>query len=243
MGKTMTNLPVHNPGQEDLSGAHNPLVAVTSEATSTMPREKDVGLGDQPHNAGTPNKIEGVLIEDCDEDGGEGSDPPTRSFFQRRLEEQSRQFEQTFSREIKGILKGIRGYSAVHTRLLEVLVNNTQNIGYADQSRQPIPKSSSITAPLAETESAQLKMINLAKKGGLSSKMDDFVQNAETVSVDVIEVQRMIDSALKKGPKFPKFIHPYPAYEEKFEYPKGYKIPDFSLFAGESSLSSLEHVA
>ncbi|KAM1140989.1 hypothetical protein ACFX19_041712 [Malus domestica] len=48
---------------------------------------------------------------------------------------------------------------------------------------------------------------------------------------------------MKKGPKFPKFIHPYPAYMETFGYPKGFKIPDFSLFAGESSLSSLEHVA
>ncbi|XP_070677016.1 uncharacterized protein [Malus domestica] len=56
------------------------------------------------------------------------------------------------------------------------------------------------------------------------------------------EVQRMIDSAMKKGLKFPKFIHPYPAYMETFEYPKGFKIPDFSIFAGESSLSSLEHV-
>ncbi|KAM1067760.1 hypothetical protein ACFX2B_022777 [Malus domestica] len=53
----------------------------------------------------------------------------------------------------------------------------------------------------------------------------------------------MIDSAMKKGPKFPKFIHPYPAYVEQVEYPRGFKIPDFSLFAGESSLSSLEHVA
>ncbi|KAM1365445.1 hypothetical protein ACFX2F_043867 [Malus domestica] len=53
----------------------------------------------------------------------------------------------------------------------------------------------------------------------------------------------MIDSALKKRLKFPKFIHPYPAYVEKFEYPKGFKIPDFSLFDGESSLSSLKHVA
>ena len=53
----------------------------------------------------------------------------------------------------------------------------------------------------------------------------------------------MIDSALKKGPKFPKFIHPYLEFVEHFEYPKGFKIPDFSLFAGESSLSSLEHVA
>ncbi|KAM1179154.1 hypothetical protein ACFX2G_018760 [Malus domestica] len=53
----------------------------------------------------------------------------------------------------------------------------------------------------------------------------------------------MIDSAMKKGSKFPKFIHPYPAYVETFGYPKGFKIPDFSLFTGESSLSSLEHVA
>ncbi|KAM0976220.1 hypothetical protein ACFX2C_019160 [Malus domestica] len=48
---------------------------------------------------------------------------------------------------------------------------------------------------------------------------------------------------MKKGPKFPKFIHPYPAYVEQFEYPRGFKILDFSLFAGESSLSSLKHVA
>ncbi|KAM1195624.1 hypothetical protein ACFX2J_022083 [Malus domestica] len=53
----------------------------------------------------------------------------------------------------------------------------------------------------------------------------------------------MIDLAMKKGPKFPKFIHLYPAYVEQFEYPRGFKIPDFSLFAKESSLSSLEHVA
>ncbi|KAM2131052.1 hypothetical protein ACFX1Q_012620 [Malus domestica] len=57
------------------------------------------------------------------------------------------------------------------------------------------------------------------------------------------EVQRMIDSTMKKGPKFLKFIHLYPAYVEQFKYPRGFKIPDFSLFAGESSLSSLEHVA
>ncbi|KAM1504050.1 hypothetical protein TB1_000213 [Malus domestica] len=53
----------------------------------------------------------------------------------------------------------------------------------------------------------------------------------------------MIDSPLKKGPKFPKFIHSYLAYVWKFEYPKGFKIQDYSLFAGKSSLSSLEHMA
>ncbi|KAM1808208.1 hypothetical protein ACFX11_031121 [Malus domestica] len=59
----------------------------------------------------------------------------------------------------------------------------------------------------------------------------------------MIEVQKMIDSAMTKGPKFLKFIHPYPAYVEKFEYPKSFKILDFSLFTGESSLSLLEYVA
>ena len=95
----------------------------------------------------------------------------------------------------------------------------------------------------AEAGPARLKMVDLDKRGESSSRIDDFDPSMETTSVDVVEVQRMIDSALKKGPKFPKFIHPYPAYVEKFEYPKGFKIPDFSLFAGESSLSFLEHVA
>ncbi|KAM2571955.1 hypothetical protein TB1_006614 [Malus domestica] len=53
----------------------------------------------------------------------------------------------------------------------------------------------------------------------------------------------MIDLALKKGSKFLKFIHLYLAYVEKFKYSKGFMILDFSIFAGESSLSSLEHVA
>ncbi|KAM2888782.1 hypothetical protein FF1_012460 [Malus domestica] len=65
----------------------------------------------------------------------------------------------------------------------------------------------------------------------------------EATFVNMTEVKQMIDSTIKKRPKFLKFIHPYPAYVEKFEYPKGFKIPDFSLFAEESSLSSLEHVA
>ena len=125
----------------------------------------------------------------------------------------------------------------MHTRLLEAVVNNTQNIGYSDCFKQPILKNNSVSVSLAEAGPARLKMIDLDKRGGSSSRIDDFDPSVETTSVDVVEVQRMIDSALKKGPKFPKFIHPYPAYVEKFEYPKGFKIPDFSLFAGESSLS------
>ncbi|KAM2554636.1 hypothetical protein TB2_018739 [Malus domestica] len=89
----------------------------------------------------------------------------------------------------------------------------------------------------------RLKPIDLEKKGGSSSRTDGPDQRVEVTSVDITEVQQMIDSAMKKESKFPKFIHPYPAYMERFEYPKGFKIPDFSLFAGELSLSSLEHVA
>ena len=130
----------------------------------------------------------------------------------------------------------------MHTRFLEAVVNNTQNIGYSDRFKLPIPKNNSVSVSLAQAGSVRLKMIDLDKKGGLTSQIDDFDPSMETTSVDVVEVKRMIDSALKKWSKFPKFIHPYPAYVEKFEYPKGFKIPDFSLFAGESSLSSLEHV-
>ncbi|KAM1455459.1 hypothetical protein ACFXTO_004823 [Malus domestica] len=99
--------------------------------------------------------------------------------------------------------------------------------------------------PIVPTEPipAQLKPIDLEKGGGSNSRSDGTDQRVEATSVDMTEVQRTIDSAMKKGPKFPKFIHPYPAYVETFGYPKGFKIPDFSLFAGESSLSSLEHVA
>ncbi|KAM1787908.1 hypothetical protein ACFX11_038265 [Malus domestica] len=86
-------------------------------------------------------------------------------------------------------------------------------------------------------------MIDLEKMGGSSSKVDEFDRGAKTASVNMVEVQRIIDSTLKKGPKFPKFIYPYLAYVEKFEYPKGFRILDFNRFAGESSLSSLEHVA
>ena len=129
----------------------------------------------------------------------------------------------------------------MHTRLLEAVVNNTQHMGYSDRFKQPTPKSNFTPVLPVEARPARLKMAELDKKGASNSQTEEFDSGMET-SVDVVEVQRMIDSALKNGPKFPKFIHPYPAYVEKFEYPKGFKIPNFSLFDGESSLSFLEHV-
>ncbi|KAM2162672.1 hypothetical protein ACFX1Q_040436 [Malus domestica] len=177
--------------------AENPLSVVTPESTSTTRREKEVGLGGQLCGLEIPNKNTCVLnegiVEDCDEDGGEGSDPPTRSLL--------------------------------------------------DFSLQLPPKNNLLPVVQAELVLTRLKPIDLEKKGGSSSRTDGPDQRVEVTSVDITEVQWMIDSAMKKGPKFPKFIHPYPAYVERFEYPKGFKILDFSLFVEESSLSSLEHVA
>ncbi|KAM2085483.1 hypothetical protein ACFX1R_023155 [Malus domestica] len=98
MGKSATDLPVQSPGQE-VSHAQNPIVAVTPEAASVTYRENEVCLGTQPRNTEVPNRTACVFIkgimEDCDEDCDEGSDPQTRSFIRRRLDEQSRQVEQT----------------------------------------------------------------------------------------------------------------------------------------------------
>ncbi|KAM1682959.1 hypothetical protein ACFXTN_031177 [Malus domestica] len=97
IGKSTTNFPVQNPRQDDLSQAQNLPTAVTPEAASVTRQENEVCLNGQPHNAEIPNKTNVIfieeIVEDCDEDGGEGSDSPTRSFLRRRLEEQSREVE------------------------------------------------------------------------------------------------------------------------------------------------------
>ncbi|KAM1818727.1 hypothetical protein ACFX11_000494 [Malus domestica] len=115
--------------------------------------------------------VEG-LVEDCDENGDEASDPPYRSFLRRRFEEQSRQFEQMFSREVKSILKEILDNSAVHNRLLQVLVSKVHDIGLADRPRQLLLKNNSQPAIQSEIGSAWLKMIDIEKSGG-SSRISD----------------------------------------------------------------------
>ena len=236
MGKSVTVPILQNSGAEGSSPAQN-TAAMTSETLSTIRREKETSFGELPHT----EVLTPVTVEDCDEDGGEGSDPPTRSFLRRRLDEQSRSIEQTFSRGIDKLYNAISSAGERHGRLLEMLVDKVYEDRPLNVSRQIPPRTN---PPLVQAEPTPIhfKPIDLEKRGGTSSGSDG--SNREvTPPVDLGEVQRMIDSALKKGPKFPKFIHPYPAYVEQFEYPKGFKIPDFSLFAGESSLSSLEHVA
>ena len=126
MGKSTTDLPIQTPGQ-DLSQAQNPLIAITPEVTSATRRENEACPDGQPRNAEIPNKTTGVsiegIMEDCDEDGGDGSDPPTRSFLRRRLDEQSRQVEQTVSQKLNSLLEVIRRNGDTHTKLLELLVN------------------------------------------------------------------------------------------------------------------------
>ncbi|KAM1171369.1 hypothetical protein ACFX1T_021674 [Malus domestica] len=86
MGKSTIDLLVQSPGQK-VSHARNPIVAVTHKAASVTHRENEVCLGTQPRNAEIPNRTADVFIEeivkDCDKDGSEGSNPPTKSFLRR----------------------------------------------------------------------------------------------------------------------------------------------------------------
>ncbi|KAM1414864.1 hypothetical protein ACFX2I_006582 [Malus domestica] len=246
MGKSTADLPTQNIGHS-VPQAQNPISAVTPESTSVTRREREVNLDGQFRSLEIPDRNTCVLnegiIEDCDEDGGEGSDPPTRSFLRKRLDEQSWTVEQTFSRGIDKLHDVIRNTSEVQTKLLEILVSKVSDGRTFDLAQHLPPRNNLLPSAPAEPIPARLKPINLERGGGSNSRSNGSDQRVEATPVDMTEVQRMIDSAMKKRPKFPKFIHPYPAYVEQFEYPRGFKILDFSLFAGESSLSLLEHVA
>ncbi|KAM1944741.1 hypothetical protein ACFX15_012939 [Malus domestica] len=147
------------------------------------------------------------------------------------------------SRGIDKLHDVIRSTSKTQTKLLEILVSKV-NDGKSSDLFQHLPPKNNLSPIIpAESIPARLKLIDSEKGGGSNSRSGGSDHRVEAIPVDMTEVQRMINSAMKKWSKFPKFIHLYPAYVEQFEYPKGFKIPDFSLFAGESSLSSLEHVA
>ncbi|KAM2766143.1 hypothetical protein COP1_022091 [Malus domestica] len=230
MGKSTADVPIQNIGHS-VPHAQNPIRTVTPESTSATRREREVNLGGQFRSLEIPDMNTCVLnegiIEDSDEDGSEGSDPPTRSFLRKQLDKQSRTVEQTFSRGIDKLHDVIRNTSEAQTRLLEILVSKVSD-GKTFDLTQHLPQRNNLlpSAP-AESIPARLKPINLERGGGSNSRSDGSDQKVEATPVD---------SAIKKGPKFPKFIHLYPAYVEQFEYPRGFKILDFSLFTGESSL-------
>ena len=102
MGKSTTTPTVQNPWLEGSSQAQTTTV-VTPETSKGTRQEMEASFGETFRDTRILTKvtkgpvIEGV-VEDCDEDVDDASDPPTKSFLRRRLEEQSRQFEQTLSR-------------------------------------------------------------------------------------------------------------------------------------------------
>ncbi|KAM2593809.1 hypothetical protein TB1_042909 [Malus domestica] len=93
-----------------------------------------------------------------------------------------------FSREVKSILKEMSDNSAIHNKFLEVLVNKDHKGGLADPSKQPSLKNNPLPMIQVETGSTRLKMIDLEKSDGSSSRSDKFDQGAETTSVNMVEV-------------------------------------------------------
>ncbi|KAM2350182.1 hypothetical protein ACFX1X_013611 [Malus domestica] len=217
MGKSTADVPIQNIGHS-VPQAQNPISAVTPESTSATRREREVNLGSQFRSLEIPNRntctVNEGIIEDCDEDGGERSDPLTRTFLRKWLDEQSRTVEETFSRGIDKLHDVIRNTSEAQTRLLEILVSKVSD-GRTFHLAQHLPSRNNLlpSAP-AESIPARLKPIKLKRGGGSNSRSDGSDQRVEATHIDMTEVQRMINSAIKKGPKFPKFIHSYPAYVE-----------------------------
>ncbi|KAM0970870.1 hypothetical protein ACFX15_018288 [Malus domestica] len=154
----------------------NPLSAATPESTSATRREREVNLGGQLRGLEIPNRNTCVLnegiIEECDEDGGEGCDPPTRSFLRKRLDEQSRSVEQTFSRGIDKLHDAILSANDRQTKLLEMLVSKVGGSRPFELLQHCPPGNNPVPIVPVEPIPAQLKPINLEKGGGSNSRSD-----------------------------------------------------------------------
>ncbi|XP_068344173.1 uncharacterized protein [Pyrus communis] len=120
-------------------------------------------------------------MEDCDEDGGEGFDPPTRSFLRRRLDEQSWEVKQSNGQKMNNLLKAIQSNGDTQTRSLELLVNKAFEDGHVGQPRQ-LPFKNVLLQ--AEIGSARLQPIDLEKRRGSSSRADGHDQGMKTTSVN-----------------------------------------------------------
>ncbi|KAM2245632.1 hypothetical protein ACFXTI_006548 [Malus domestica] len=127
------------------------------------------------------------IVDDYDKDGGEGSDRPTRSFLRRRLDEQSRAVEQTFSRGIDKLHDVICSTSEVQNRLLEILVSKVCDDRSFDLSQQFPQRNNLLPIVQAEPIPTRLKPIDLEKKGRSSSRIDRPDQRMEvTVSICLV---------------------------------------------------------
>ncbi|KAM1686989.1 hypothetical protein FF1_034749 [Malus domestica] len=165
MGKSTADLQIQNVGH-NVPQAQNPISAVTPESTSATRRERE-NLGGQVRSLEIPDRNTCVLnegvIEDCDEDGGEGSDPPTRSFLRKRLDKQSRTVEQTLSRGIDKLHDVIRNSSEAQTRLLEILVSKVSDGRTFDLAQHLPPRNNLLSSAPAEPIPTRLRSIQLER--------------------------------------------------------------------------------
>ncbi|KAM2806873.1 hypothetical protein COP1_047452 [Malus domestica] len=166
MGKSTADLSNQSIGQS-VPQTQNPLSAVTPESTSATRREREVNLGGQLRGLEIPNRntcgLNEGIVEECDEDGGEGSDPPTRSFLRKRLDEQSRSVEQTFSRGIDKLHDVILNSNERQTRLLEMLVSKVSDSRPFDLLHHLPPGNNLLPIVPAEPILARLKQVDLEK--------------------------------------------------------------------------------
>ena len=82
MGKSVATHSNQNPGAEG-SLRTQPAAARTPEASKGTRSERETSVGELPRDPLAKITKEAMIegtVEDCDEDGDEGSDPPTRSF-------------------------------------------------------------------------------------------------------------------------------------------------------------------
>lgn len=60
---------------------------------------------------------------------------------------------------------------------------------------------------------------------------------------DIINIVQEIYGPMARGVQTPVYRKPYPEYIDRIELPRGIKLPVFSLFSGDGSQSTVEHIA
>ncbi|KAM2806475.1 hypothetical protein COP1_047095 [Malus domestica] len=111
---------------------------------------------------------------------------------------------------MKNVREVVRDNSAMSNKLLEILVNKAHKTKPIDQPRQRYLKNAPLgkerLPPIqAEVKLTRPRIINLEKTySEPSTILAEFGRITETAPVDMVEVQKLNNSALNKGPKIPK---------------------------------------